>query len=68
MSTDDDDNNSGQCTTHNAPPEPVYTYFSLSFLQMCAMSGTNGSSGFGSQSNEHMDNKTGMKNEKDVIS
>lgn len=25
---------------------------------MCAMSGTKGSSGFGSQSNEHMDNKT----------
>lgn len=33
-------------------------YFSLSFLYMCAMSGTKGSSGFGSQSNEHMDNKT----------
>lgn len=33
-------------------------YLSLSFLYMCAMSGTKGSSGFGSQSNEHMDNKT----------
>jgi len=26
---------------------------------MCAISGTKGSSGFGSQSSEHMDNKTG---------
>lgn len=35
------------------------TYLSLSDLQMCAISGTKGSSGFGSQSSEHMDNKTG---------
>ena len=45
-----------------APEEPqVDTHLSLSFLYMCAMSGTKGSSGFGSQSNEHMDNKTGIK-------
>lgn len=28
---------------------------------MCAMSGTSGSSGFGSHSKEHMDNRTGRK-------
>ena len=28
---------------------------------MCAMSGTRGSSGFGSHSKEHMDNNTGKK-------
>lgn len=38
--------------------EELYTYFSLSDLQMCAMSGTKGSSGFGSQSKEHMDKRT----------
>lgn len=36
----------------------LHTYFSLSDLQMCAMSGTKGSSGFGSQSKEHMDKRT----------
>lgn len=47
----------------------VYTHLSLSFLQMCAMSGTKGSSGFGSQSNEHMESKTGMKkNKKNPVS
>lgn len=43
----------------------VYTHLSLSFLQMCAMSGTKGSSGFGSQSNEHMDNNTEMRKKKE---
>lgn len=33
-------------------------YFSLSDLQICAISGTKGSSGLGSQSREHIDNKT----------
>ena len=33
---------------------------------MCAMSGTKGSSGFGSHSKEHMDNKTKRKGETDV--
>lgn len=33
-------------------------YFSLSVLYTRAISGTNGSSGFGSHSNEQIDNKT----------
>lgn len=34
-------------------------YFSLSVLYILAISGTSGSSGFGSHSSEQMDNKTG---------
>lgn len=37
-------------------------YFSLSVLYILAISGTSGSSGFGSQSNEQIDNKTKNKN------
>lgn len=33
-------------------------YFSLSALYVCAISGTSGSSGFGSHNREQMDNKT----------
>lgn len=33
---------------------------------MCAMSGTSGSSGFGSHSKEHMDNKTARKKEEKI--
>lgn len=43
-----------------------HTYFCLSDLYMCAMSGTSGSSGFGSHSKEHMDNKTGGKKDKKI--
>ena len=37
-------------------------YFFLSVLNILAISGTNGSSGFGSVSSEQMDNKTEINN------
>ena len=36
----------------------VSSYLFLSCLYWCAISGTSGSSGFGSVSSEHIDNKT----------
>lgn len=36
----------------------LYTHLSLSALYVCAISGTNGSSGFGSQRREQIDNNT----------
>lgn len=36
-------------------------YFSLSVLYILAISGTNGSSGFGSHNREQMDKRTGKK-------
>lgn len=38
-----------------------WTHFSLSALYVWAISGTSGSSGFGSQRREQMDNKTGKQ-------
>lgn len=63
---DDDDNDDGsisQTGTHHIAYFLVHSranslYFSRSVLYILAISGTNGSSGFGSQSREQIDNKT----------
>lgn len=62
----DDDNDDGsilQTGTHHIAYFLVHSranslYFSRSVLYILAISGTNGSSGFGSQSREQIDNKT----------
>lgn len=42
-------------------------YFSRSVLYILAISGTKGSSGFGSQSNEQIDNRTAIKKESNLV-
>ena len=43
-------------------------YFSLSVLYILAISGTNGSSGFGSHNREQMDKRTGKKFKQSTLS
>lgn len=78
---DDDDNNNNddiddesiiQTGTHHIAYFLVHSranslYFSRSVLYILAISGTSGSSGFGSQSREQIDNKTAKRKNKSVI-
>lgn len=69
---DDDDDSIIQTGTHHIAYFLVHSranslYFSRSVLYILAISGTSGSSGFGSQSREQIDNRTVIKKTQKVL-